>query len=159
MGSTIYNGNGLNTHPEVDTVNIVIRKSDSLVTRAVAVVNAQYVEPSGGGGGRTLRAQNINNMAALGEYFFTGDDLDCILDVIDEDFAEESEECNAELDELLSDISCDSTFVDISCNQCDKVCKTKRGLSRHTAYGLLVSMFDFHRSDRGSNPGRGGKIS
>ena len=29
----------------------------------------------------------------------------------------------------------------------------------HRAYGVVVSMFDFHRSDRGSNPGRGGKIS
>ena len=27
------------------------------------------------------------------------------------------------------------------------------------AYGVVVSMFDLHRSDRGSNPGRGGKIS
>ena len=27
------------------------------------------------------------------------------------------------------------------------------------AYGVVVSMFDFHRSDRGSNPGRGGKLS
>ena len=27
------------------------------------------------------------------------------------------------------------------------------------AYGVVVSIFDFHRSDRGSNPGRGGKIS
>ena len=26
-------------------------------------------------------------------------------------------------------------------------------------YGVVVSTFDFHRSDRGSNPGRGGKIS
>ena len=26
------------------------------------------------------------------------------------------------------------------------------------AYGVVVSMFDFHRSDRGSNPGRGGEI-
>ena len=26
-------------------------------------------------------------------------------------------------------------------------------------YGVVVSMFDFHRSGRGSNPGRGGKIS
>ena len=25
------------------------------------------------------------------------------------------------------------------------------------AYGVVVSMFDFHHSDRGSNPGRGGK--
>ena len=30
---------------------------------------------------------------------------------------------------------------------------------RPWAYGVVVSMFDFHRSDRGSNPGRGGKIS
>ena len=27
------------------------------------------------------------------------------------------------------------------------------------AYGVVVSMCDFHRSDQGSNPGRGGKIS
>ena len=27
------------------------------------------------------------------------------------------------------------------------------------AYGVVVSMFDFHRSDQGSNPGRGGNIS
>ena len=27
------------------------------------------------------------------------------------------------------------------------------------AYGVVVSMFDFYCSDRGSNPGRGGKIS
>ena len=25
--------------------------------------------------------------------------------------------------------------------------------------GVVVTMFDFHRSDLGSNPGRGGKIS
>ena len=25
------------------------------------------------------------------------------------------------------------------------------------AYGVVVSMFDFHRSDRGWNPGRGGE--
>ena len=28
-----------------------------------------------------------------------------------------------------------------------------------TIYGVVVSMFDFHRSDRGSNPGLGDKIS
>ena len=26
-------------------------------------------------------------------------------------------------------------------------------------FGVVVSMFAFHRSDRGSNPDRGGKIS
>ena len=34
-------------------------------------------------------------MATLGEDFFTGIDLNCILDIIDEDFAEENEEFNA----------------------------------------------------------------
>ena len=35
---------------------------------------------------------------------------------------------------------------------------TKRG-GTFWAYGVVVTMFDFHRSDWGSNPGRGGKIS
>ena len=34
-----------------------------------------------------------------------------------------------------------------------------RLITRYRAYAVVVSMFDFHRSDRGSNPGRGGKIS
>ena len=34
-------------------------------------------------------------------------------------------------------------------------------VQRHLAMacGVVVSMFDFHRSDRGSNPGRGGEFS
>ena len=32
-------------------------------------------------------------------------------------------------------------------------------LSVGRAYGVVVSMFDFHRSDQGSNRGRGGNIS
>ena len=31
--------------------------------------------------------------------------------------------------------------------------------NKHRACGVVVSMFDFHRSDRGSNPGRGGEFS
>ena len=27
------------------------------------------------------------------------------------------------------------------------------------SYGVVISMFDFHRSDEGANPGRGGKLS
>ena len=30
---------------------------------------------------------------------------------------------------------------------------------QYWACGVVVSMFDFHRSDRGSNPGRGGEFS
>ena len=32
-------------------------------------------------------------------------------------------------------------------------------LGRLWACGVVVSMFVFHRSDRGSNPGRGGELS
>ena len=32
-------------------------------------------------------------------------------------------------------------------------------LIKEWACGVVVSMFDFHRSDRGSNPGRGGEFS
>ena len=35
----------------------------------------------------------------------------------------------------------------------------KNGVLTRWAYGVVVSMFDFHRSDRGSNPSRGSKIS
>ena len=41
---------------------------------------------------------------------------------------------------------------------CKKV-NTKNIMPIYWAYGVVVSMFDFHRSDQGSNPGRGGKIS
>ena len=40
--------------------------------------------------------------------------------------------------------------------------KVDRNIVQHSipvAYVVVVSMFDFHRSDRDSNPGRGGKIS
>ena len=35
----------------------------------------------------------------------------------------------------------------------------RSGLSSLIDYGVVVNMFDFHRSDRGSNPARGGKRS
>ena len=43
-------------------------------------------------------------MAAVCEDFFTGDDLEAILDIIEADFVEESEEFNADIGALLSDI-------------------------------------------------------
>ena len=39
------------------------------------------------------------------------------------------------------------------------LCKALNVSWKMWAYGVVVSMFDFHRSDRVSNPGRGGKIS
>jgi hypothetical protein len=63
--------------------------------------------------------------------FLVGEDLDCIMDIIDDDFVESNEEFNLELNELLSDVTFDLSSANFSCNTCDKVYKTKRGLSRH----------------------------
>ena len=70
-------------------------------------------------------------MAAVCEDFFTGDDLEAILDIIEGDFVEESEEFNADIGALLSDIDPESVAVNFPCEHCDKTCKTKRGLTRH----------------------------
>ena len=70
-------------------------------------------------------------MAAVCEDFFTGDDLEAILDIIEGDFVEESEEFNADIGALLSDIDPESVAVNFPCEHRDKTCKTKRGLTRH----------------------------
>ena len=64
-------------------------------------------------------------MAAVYEDFFTGDDLEAILDIIEGDFVEESEEFNADIGALLSDIDPESVAVNFPCEHCDKTCKTK----------------------------------
>ena len=40
-----------------------------------------------------------------------------------------------------------------------RVANQLRGPYYFWAYGVVASMFDFHCSDRGLNPSRGGKIS
>ena len=52
------------------------------------------------------------------------------------------------------------------CACMDVVCMHVQCVHKHLpyllflwAYGVVVSMFDFHHSDQGSNPGRGGKVS
>ena len=54
-------------------------------------------------------------MAAVCEDFFTGDDLEVILDIIEGDFVEESEEFNADIGALLSDIDPESVAVNFPC--------------------------------------------
>ena len=59
----------------------------------------------------------------------------------------------------ITSMSCDlgQFFTDI--HFFFKLSSARRAYGSRWAYGVVVSMFDFHRSDRGSNPGRGGKIS
>ena len=66
-----------------------------------------------------------------GDFFF-GDDLDAILALLDEDIPVENVDFDADLDVLLEEIDSNTPAEGFSCEKCGKVCKTKRGLTRHT---------------------------
>ena len=60
---------------------------------------------------------------------------------------------------------CDIQRLNKDVNKSSEIYTTaKKGVNKGNdiytrTYGVVVSMFDFHRCDRGSNPGRGGEIS
>ena len=58
------------------------------------------------------------------------------------------------IEEFIVDAHIPSSVA--SNDKCDELRRTIVELK--WVYGVVVSMFDFHRSDRGSNPGRGGKM-
>lgn len=70
-------------------------------------------------------------MARHAEDYLYGDDLDAVLTVIDADFYENDDDFDAELKALIDDIPNDQSKSGFKCDFCDKVCITKRGLTRH----------------------------
>ena len=70
-------------------------------------------------------------MATSSEDYFMGDDLDAILDLIEEDIPEENEEFFSEVNAVIDELSQPTLVNGFPCEFCDKVCKSKRGLSRH----------------------------
>ena len=70
-------------------------------------------------------------MAAIGEDFLVGDDLDLILAMLEEDIPIDNEDFVAEVDSFVGEVIEASPDAEFSCEQCSKVCKTKRGLTRH----------------------------
>ena len=83
------------------------------------------------------------------EDFYTGDDLDCILAVIEDDLLEKNEEITGEVNNVVGeivDIPPDKWF---HCDQCDEVCKTTRGLTRHINAKHKTELKEDHE---GNNP-------
>ena len=68
-------------------------------------------------------------MASLGDEFLCGDDLDVILSLIDEDVLENDQTLKTITYKESSKIPIEKQVF--SCDTCDKVCLSKRGLSRH----------------------------
>ena len=114
-------------------VTIVIRKRDSLETRAVCFEITVDVKSTHDGpvGMHQIHFLTVK-MAALQEDYFVGDDFEAILSALEENILESDPDLAAQMDLFSEDIGESESMPSFQCNLCAKVCKTKRGLSRHT---------------------------
>ena len=71
-------------------------------------------------------------MAVSGD-FLTGDDLDDLFSLIDGGFLDGDDSLNKHIDDIATEIaSNENNIASFKCSQCEKVCKSQRGLTRHT---------------------------
>ena len=70
-------------------------------------------------------------MAALEEDFLVGDDLDVILAMLEEDSPEEDQNFVADVNSIVEELSDVPPATGFACQFCKKICKSRRGLSRH----------------------------
>ena len=66
--------------------------------------------------------------AKQGDCFAAGEELDQLYFLLDGGFFNETVEIDRDLEDLLLEDSFGESFI---CDQCSKVCKSKRGLRRH----------------------------
>ena len=70
-------------------------------------------------------------MATSGD-FFVGDELDELFSIIDGGFLENEDTISSHLDHVTTEVAAsESTSACFRCEQCEKVCKSQRGLTRH----------------------------
>ena len=70
------------------------------------------------------------NMAGM-EDFYSGEDFDAILSAIEDKILEDDELCAVPVNEVVEEVSVGVNVEEFACDQCEKTCKTKRGLTRH----------------------------
>ena len=79
------------------------------------------------------------NMAA-NEYFLTGVDLDDLFMLIDGGILDSDQVLNQQIESIATEIaSNEENLAGFQCNECDKVCKSQRGLTRHINAKHLVA--------------------
>ena len=64
--------------------------------------------------------------------FLAGEELDDLYFLLDGGFLDDDADFNVEIDAVVSEVAADPSDSTYKCDQCDKICKSKRGLSRHT---------------------------
>ena len=79
---------------------------------------------------RVVGSVNISSskVSTMAEYI-AGDELDDLFMAIEEDLFWEDQEFRSDVEQTITELS---TVAEFSCQYCDKVCKSARGLTRHT---------------------------
>ena len=70
-------------------------------------------------------------MAAVKEDPYIGGDLEAILSAVKDNLSDENEEFTSELNAVVEEVGVHPQSVVFSCDICDKICKTLRGLTRN----------------------------
>ena len=65
------------------------------------------------------------------EDLYSAEDFDAILAAIEDNLLEENKEFSSPVDLLVEEVEHHHPATEFSCDECDKVCKTTRGLTRH----------------------------
>ncbi|XP_057298339.1 uncharacterized protein LOC130629219 [Hydractinia symbiolongicarpus] len=68
---------------------------------------------------------------AEADAFIYGDDFDAILAAIEDNLLEEDKELSVPVTDIVDEVVADSIEEGFKCDQCEKICKTSRGLTRH----------------------------
>ena len=63
--------------------------------------------------------------------FVTGDDLEDIYFLLEGGFLDDDEIITADIDNIATQVTADEEISVYKCEKCEKICKSKRGLSRH----------------------------
>ena len=65
------------------------------------------------------------------EDLYSEEDFDAILAATEDNLLEENKEFSSPVDLLVEEVEHHHPATEFSCDECDKVCKTSRGLTRH----------------------------
>ena len=63
--------------------------------------------------------------------FLAGEELDNLYFLLDDGYLDYDADFNVEVDAAVSEVAADQGHSTYKCDQCDKICKAKRGHTRH----------------------------
>ena len=73
----------------------------------------------------------LSRVRVIGISLYFGDGLEAILSAIDDNILDENEKFTSEINAVVEDVGVHLPSSGFSCDLCDKVCKTQRGLTTH----------------------------